>query len=93
MSTATKKSVELPVCAGILCQKSDAILAGRRHADCFRSALALGLEKTDLIQGFITNQGYFVDRETAFRMMRDAKIESAAEGGYRGSQLFSEDLY
>jgi hypothetical protein len=87
-----RKRKELPVCAGLR-HESGAIIAGRRHSDCFRSALSLGLDKNDLTQGFVTNHGFFVDRETAFRMMQEAGIESVGEGGYRGSQLFSEDLY
>lgn len=44
-------------------------------------------------QGFITSTGRYVDRLEGMRLQRAAGIESAADGGYRGDILFSEDLY
>lgn len=44
-------------------------------------------------QGFVTSRNRYVDRREALRLQRAAGIESVAPGGYRGEQLFSEDLY
>lgn len=44
-------------------------------------------------QGFMTSANRYVGREEGMRLQRAAGIESAAEGGYRGKILFSEDLY
>ncbi len=83
---------ELPACAAIR-HKTGAILAGRRHAECFSAATTFGLDKRDLAQGFMTTKGRFIDRKQAFLMMAKEGIPSASPDGYRGHQLFSEDLY
>lgn len=48
---------------------------------------------TGMIQGFVTTTGRFVDRKEAMRIQLAAGIESVDEGGYRGDELYSEDLY
>lgn len=83
---------ELPACAAVR-ETNGAIIAGKRHGDCLASALALGLDKRNLIQGFVTTLGRFVCRKEAYLLMQKAGVESASEGGYRGHELFSEDLY
>lgn len=85
--------VELPSAAALQHRNNLTLLAGRRHADCFQHAFKQGIPKEDLIQGFVTNRGRFVDREEGFQMMRSAGIPSASPGGYRGTHLYSEDLY
>jgi hypothetical protein len=51
------------------------------------------LAKGEINQGFITSTNRFVDRFEGFRLQEAAGIESVAKDGYRGRQLFSEDLY
>ncbi len=87
---------ELPVCAAIRYQEKlgDIIIAGKRHHDCLRGAALAGLRPaTAREQGFMTNHGRFVDRQTAFILIHKEGILSASPDGYRGRELFSEDLY
>lgn len=83
---------ELPACAAIR-SAHGFIFAGKRHGECFASYLASGYDKRYAAQGFMTNKGRFVDRIEAFQLMQDAGVKSADPGGYRGTQLYSEDLY
>jgi hypothetical protein len=46
---------ELPACAALR-HTSGAIIAGKRHGDCFSSARACGLKVADLIQGLVVGQ-------------------------------------
>jgi len=83
---------ELPACAAIRAS-ANVYLAGKRHGDCIQAALELGLPKHLLQQGFMTNRGRFIDRTEALALMKAAGRASADPEGYRGGQLFSEDLY
>lgn len=67
-------------------------IQARRHHECLRLIAALGLSRHGAEQGFVTNHGRFVDRLEGRRLQDAAGIPSAAEGGYRGEMLFSEDL-
>lgn len=84
---------ELPACAAVRDNRTYAVVADRRHGDCLSRMNALQIPKDCRTQGFVTNRGRFVDRREAFRLMQAAGIPSAAEGGYRGEELYSEDLY
>lgn len=92
-------TIELPACAAIRLLRTEhggsveIVLAGKRHGDCFRMLAAIGLYKLDAKQGFVTTRGRFVDRHAAYLMMQEAGLPSAAADGYRGVELFSEDLY
>jgi hypothetical protein len=44
-------------------------------------------------QGFITSRNRFVSRSEAMKLQLDAGIPSVVKGGYRGTVLYSEDLY
>lgn len=89
----TYREYELPACAAVRDNRTYAVVADRRHGDCLSHMNALQIPKDCRTQGFVTNRGRFVDRREAFRLMRAAGIPSAAEGGYRGEELYSEDLY
>lgn len=81
------------------------IFRGHRHSDCIQVAHYVvtyahehlkGLEWKCPYgegQGFISSKNRYVTREEGLRLQKAAGIESVAEGGYRGKQLFSEDLY
>ena len=84
---------ELPACAAMRHIALGVIFAGKRHAECIASANSLGLGSKDCIQGFMTTKGRFVNRQEAFRLMQNEGIESASPDGYRGFDLYSEDLY
>lgn len=91
--------MERCLCAAILCNGK--VFLGHRHPDCFRAMeneLSWDLSRRQMmelehIQGFLTSEGRFVDREEGYRLQIAAGIPSIAEGGYRGDELFSEDLY
>jgi len=78
---------------------ADAIRVAQEYVDYRHS---IGLEPTNYdglrgdmgsdSQGFITSTNRFVSRAEGMALQFDAKVPSAAEGGYRGT-LFSEDLY
>ena len=84
---------ELPACAAILTTRN-VIIAGKRHHDCLASAHDLFVAKQDIAeQGFMTTLGRFVDRREAMVLMKAAGRQSADSDGYRGDELYSEDLY
>lgn len=86
---------EICICAAV--ETADGyFIRGHRHADCFGTIQDEGKipkMKGGSSQGFITSQNRFVTREEGYRLQILAGIESIAKGGYRGSRLFSEDLY
>lgn len=85
---------EIPACAAI--RYGDVILADRRHHDCIAMASALGFPRNAVNaenHGFMTTRGRFVNRCEALKLMLAAGLPSADEGGYRGDELYSEDLY
>lgn len=101
----TEAAKETVICAAIRLPDGR-IIRGHRHGDCIRTAIELvdhrhsiGLEPApwDSLmgddQGFITSANRYVDRIEGMRLQRAAGIESVARGGYRGTFLFSEDLY
>lgn len=87
---------EVCICAAIrLLEPDGRIFRGHRHGDAIRKAAELPNVPSPLQaeQGFITSRGRFVGREEGYRLQIAAGVASAAEGGYRGEQLYSEDLY
>ena len=84
---------ELPACAAIRL-KNGLIIADRRHNNCLMQVHLAGIDKRDVLdQGFMTTHGNFVSRATAWRMNYGAGLKSASPDGYRGKDLYSEDLY
>jgi hypothetical protein len=67
------------------------VFCGRRHHNCFvilNKAMPEWKEAENVVQGFITSEDRFVDREEAARVAHSAQqIKNAME------RLFSEDLY
>lgn len=88
---------EIVICAAI---KTDdgKIIRGHRHADAIHAAMNEGYTLSSLSfadQGFVTSKNRYVTREEG-RILQDlAGIPSAdtEHPGYKGSTLFSEDLY
>lgn len=91
---------EVVICAAVK-YEDGAIFRGHRHGDALRAAWMIGRARgidnyhggRPTVQGFITSRSRFVDRAEAYRLQKAAGIESIADGGYRGEELFSEDLY
>lgn len=72
------------------------IIRCHRHHDGLAAIHARGLradEASDDSQGFITSENRYVNRKQGFRLQIAASVPSAAPGGYRFPNLFSEDLY
>lgn len=97
---AERENLEVCICAAVVLDSE--VVRGNRHTDAMRTALDLKAWREEngrltrggeLVQGFVTSRGRFVDREEGLRLQLAAGIASMAEGGYRGNILFSEDLY
>jgi hypothetical protein len=86
------KPQELPACAAVRTAHGF-IFAGKRHGECLLGLAVSGYDKRYSTQGFMTTHGRFVDRVEARLLMDRAGIGSAAPDGFRGDQLYSEDLY
>lgn len=88
---------EICICAAIKCSDGT-IVRGHRHGDAMWTAREMGKELWNeepfgKQQGFITSRNRYVGREEGRRLQDAAGIPSADPGGYRGTTLFSEDLY
>ena len=85
---------EIVICAAIKCSDGT-ILRCHRHGDGMLAAHERGLKLWDGIeqQGFITSQNRYVGREEGRKLQDAAGIPSFDKDGYRGTTLFSEDLY
>lgn len=71
------------------------VICGRRHHDCISTITTLtNLKMHELgrsVQGFLTDQNRFVDREEAVKIaMESGQIE---ESKYNEKCLYSEDIY
>lgn len=94
---------EICICAAI--KLGDKIWRGHRHGDAMQAMREeLSWKKTGEevmniitkgipIDGFITSENRFVNREEGRKLQDEAGIKSASEDGYRANTLFSEDLY
>lgn len=92
---------EICICAAIR-MPDGVIIRGHRHSNCIATAYDMPRYKESWEcpfgengedQGFVTSRNRYVTREEGMALQVAAGLESAAEGGYRGSILFSEDLY
>ena len=85
---------EIVICAAV--KTTDGIaVRGHRHGDCIRTIITMGKKVSKSIdsQGFITSRNRYVTREIGRKLQDKAKIKSVDPEGYRGTTLFSEDLY
>lgn len=84
---------EIVICAAIK-YDNGVIVRGHRHADCYHTGLRMRIGKDiNGEQGFITSTNRFVSREEGRKLQDAAGIKSVDPEGYRGTTLFSEDLY
>lgn len=87
---------EFCICAAIK-DTTGYIWRGHRHCDCISSVMEAGraipMQKESQWQGFVTSKNRFVNRYEGYDLQIAAEISSVAHGGYRGTRLFSEDLY
>lgn len=90
-------SKEHCVCAAVKLDSGEIVL-GRRHSDCLLAVIERGLS-TEYIsqakQGFLTSLTRFVDRKEGMEIQKKCGLTScySRDGGYHGTDLFSEDLY
>ena len=90
---------ELIICAAI--RVNGYVWKGHRHGHALRAMLDemqwehTQHEITGMVkeQGFVTSLNRFVDREEAMRIHLAGGFKSIDKDGYRGDELFSEDLY
>lgn len=85
---------EVVVCAAVLASDGT-VYRGHRHGHAMQAARdeKKKLHEGTIQQGFITSRNRYVSREEARKLQDAAGIPSADQEGYRGSTLFSEDLY
>jgi len=84
---------EICICSAILL-KDGRIVRGERHCDCYTTMQRKRItDREEAKQGFITSRNRFVDRKEGQILQLKANIKSADKEGYRGEELFSEDLY
>lgn len=85
---------EIVICAAVKTTKG-VPFPGKRHGDCILLIRQLGFKvsRSPKSQGFFTNNGRYVTREQGRKLQDAAGIKSADPEGYRGTTLFSEDLY
>jgi len=85
---------EICICSAVVANNGE-VIRGHRHGDCIQTIQRMGLIPTtdSDSQGFITSKNRFVTREEGRRLQDLAGIKSADLDGYRGTTLFSEDLY
>jgi hypothetical protein len=71
------------------------VFRGHRHSDARNAAIAAFCRplRGPEAQGFITSHNRFVDRKEGLQLQLAADIGSYNPSGYRGDQLYSEDLY
>ena len=86
---------EIIICAAIK-TRSGKVFRGHRHSDAIKAAHEDGWTMQDLSfadQGFVTSKNRYVTREEGRKLQDAAGIKSVDPEGYRGTTLFSEDLY
>lgn len=88
--------MEIIICAAV--RMSDGyIVRGHRHNDAIRTAHEIPRYDNERPnrddQGFVTSQNRYVNRKDAMEIQRRARIFSVDKGGYKGDELYSEDLY
>jgi hypothetical protein len=92
---AERGAHEIVICSAVLAADGR-VFRCHRHHDGLRTLEAADVARAEhdpRAQGFVTSRNRYVTRAEGYRLQRAAGIESVAPGGYRGSQLFSEDLY
>lgn len=87
---------ERVICAAVKATDGTVVI-GHRHSYAIQTLHGIpGLEYRygdGTTQGFITSTGRYVDRIEGFRIQQAAGVKSVDPGGYRGDELYSEDLY
>lgn len=95
LKKAYEAGPEVCICAAIK-MPDGYIIRGHRHNHCFQVLSSSKYSEAILPpenQGFITSHNRFVDRKEGYRLQIEAGIKSICRDGYRGKELFSEDLY
>jgi hypothetical protein len=75
-------------------KKDGIVYVGKRHHNCIRTMADCGLSlpvTKGAIQGFVTDEGAFVDRKEAFVIASNANQIIEKHGGK--DELYSEDIY
>lgn len=85
---------EIVICSAVIAE-CGTVIRGHRHYDCFRAMQQRELKNSNKpdSQGFITSKNRFVTRKEGRKLQDLAGIKSVDKDGYRGDDLYSEDLY
>lgn len=89
---------EIVICSAVRCPDGY-IIRGHRHCDAIHTFRGIPRYKNEKRapsgenQGFVTSRNRYVGREEAYQLQVAAGIPSHDPGGYRGEELYSEDLY
>lgn len=87
---------EIVICAAVVAEDGY-IARGHRHSHCMATLRGMKKKyphlKDGAEQGFITSKNRYVTRKEGYALQIEAGIPSADPGGYRGGELYSEDLY
>jgi hypothetical protein len=88
------KKAEIVICAAVK-TTTGIVVRGHRHGDCMQTIIRMGLKISKSVnsQGFVTSKNRYVTREEGRKLQDLAGIKSVDPEGYRGTTLFSEDLY
>lgn len=94
-----KELREIVICAAVRA-KDGLVYRGHRHGHALYKPFGLqgvpgyeGERPHGDDQGFVTSKNRYVTREEGYQLQLAAGVPSVAPGGYRGEELFSEDLY
>lgn len=87
---------EIVICAAVVAEDGY-VARGHRHVHCMATLRDMKKKyphlKDGTEQGFITSKNRYVTRKEGYALQIEAGIPSADPGGYRGGELYSEDLY
>jgi len=91
-----KEGKEIVICSAV--RMSDGYtVRGHRHSDAIRVAHGIPRYEDERPhgddQGFITSTNRYVTREEGRKIQNEARIPSHDSVGYKGDDLYSEDLY
>lgn len=93
LSFFKKRDKEVIICAAVMATDGS-IYRGHRHHNAILACREHGKRMSSepgRQQGFITSRNRYVNRLEAMILQKAAGIKS--RDGYRGEQLYSEDLY
>lgn len=78
------------ICAAVLVRSTGAMYYGHRHSSAVKSMFDEGDGDADYIEGFVTTDGRFVNREAAMIIAIESGVLSHPQ---KRNVLFTTDIY